>query len=65
MAKDVFDTPPMGMSRRGKKGWLKVDKTPQAILANKVKQENVDLKDRLTQLEELVAELASSKKSKK
>jgi len=65
MAKDVFDTPPLGMSRRGKKGWLKVDKTPQAIMANKVKQENIELKDRMAQLEELVAGLTSSKKSKK
>jgi hypothetical protein len=65
MAKDVFDTPPMGMSRRGKKGWLKVDKTPQAIMANKVKQENIELKERLTQLEELVTGLIPTKKGKK
>jgi len=64
MAKDVFDTPPMGMSRRGKRGWLKVDKTPQAIMANKIKQENAELKDRLTQLEELVAGLATKKGKK-
>lgn len=65
MAKDVFDTPPLGMSRRGKKGWLKVDKSPQVIIANKVKQENIELRDRLAQLEEIVAGLTSKKKTKK
>jgi hypothetical protein len=65
MAKDVFDTPPLGMSRRGKKGRLKVDKSPQAIIANKVKQENIELRDRLAQLEEIVAGLTSKKKTKK
>lgn len=64
MAKDVFDAPPMGMSRRGKKGWLKTDKTPQAIMANKIKQENAELRDRLVQLEELVAGLANKKVKK-
>ena len=64
MAKDVFDTPPVGMNRRGKKGWLKVDKTPQAIMANRVKQENIELKERLLALEELVGGL-STKKGKK
>lgn len=64
MAKNVFDTPPIGMSRRGKKGWLKVDKTPQAIWANKVKQENDALKDRLAALEEAVGSLVVKKGKK-
>jgi cell division protein FtsB len=64
MVKDVFDTPPQGMARRGKKGWLAPAQTPQVIRTNKLKQENDELKERLAALEEVVMGL-SNKKSKK
>jgi len=39
MAKDVFDTPPMGMSRRGKRGWLKVRGLRRGLTGMKVSSE--------------------------
>lgn len=64
MAKDVFDTPPQGMARRGKKGWLAPAQTPQVIRTNKLKRENDELKERLAALEEAVAGLGSKKGKK-
>lgn len=61
MAKDVFDTPPQGMARRGKKGWLAPAQTPHVVKTNKLKQENDELKERLAALEEIVAGLATKK----
>lgn len=61
MTKDVFDTPPMGFSRRGKRGWVKVDKTPQAILAIRASKENKELKNRLAELEAIVGEIIANR----
>jgi hypothetical protein len=62
MAKDVFDTLPQGMMRSGKKGWVVPAQTPQLARVNRVRQENVELKQRLIDLEELVSGLAGKKK---
>ena len=56
--KDPLDTPPQGTTRT-KKGRIKPVQNP--VLSN-LKRENVELKDRLSQLEELVGGLASKKK---
>lgn len=64
MAKDVFDTPPQGMARRGKKGWLAPAHTPHIVKTNKLKQENDELKDRLAALEEAVGNLVTKKGKK-
>lgn len=63
MAKDVFDTPPQGMTRKGKKGWLSPVQTPQTVKSNKLKKENEDLRIRLAILEDAVLRL--TKKTKK
>jgi hypothetical protein len=47
-----------------KKGWISIEKTPQAVMANKIKQENSELKERLKLLEDAVEQL-SAKKGKK
>ena len=67
MAKDVFDTPPLGMMR-SKRGRVKPAANP--VLNNlrqkssQLAQENDELKERLAALEEAVLGL-SSKKGKK
>jgi hypothetical protein len=55
MKDNLYDTPPPGYTRVGtKKGWAVPAKTPQSGKLAKIKQENEELKHRLTQLEELV-----------
>jgi hypothetical protein len=61
MGKDVLDTVPVGTRRSNKQGRIVPVKNP--VLSN-LKRENVELKDRLAQLEELVGGL-TSKKGKK
>ena len=61
MAKDVFDQVPQGMLRSSKRGRIKP--APNPVVRN-LKQENNDLKDRLTQLEELVTGIAAKKGKK-
>ena len=68
MAKDVFDTPPLGMART-KRGRIKP--TPNPALknlknkSNQLVEENAELKDRLAQLEATVNELVNKKKKSK
>jgi uncharacterized protein YdcH (DUF465 family) len=58
--KDPLDTPPQGTVRT-KKGRIKPTQNPTLV---NLKKENVVLKDRLSQLEELVSGL-TNKKGKK
>lgn len=46
-------------------GWMRRVKTPADSKVAKLKNENEDLKSRLDQLEQMVAELATNKKGKK
>jgi 2-C-methyl-D-erythritol 4-phosphate cytidylyltransferase len=64
MVKDVFDTPPQGMIRTGKRGWIVPAQTPQLLKTNKIRKENEELKQRLSDLEELVNGLVSKKVKK-
>jgi hypothetical protein len=70
---DIFrpDAPPEGFKRTGP-GWIQRKSTPNnKIIGNlqrshqDLRQENEDLKARLEQLEQLVAELPAPKKTRK
>jgi hypothetical protein len=64
----MFDTPPAGTMRSKKRGRIKP--TPNHALknlkskSNQLADENIELRDRLAQLEAVVAGLASKKKGK-
>jgi hypothetical protein len=58
--KDPLDTPPQG-TMRTKRGRIKP--VQNAVLSN-LKKENIELKDRLTQLEGLMGGLISKKNKK-
>jgi hypothetical protein len=68
MAKDVFDTPPQGMVRSGKRGRIKPVNNPTLnnlrIKGSQLAQENNELKQRLVALEEAVLELVNKKGKK-
>ena len=56
---------PQGWTERGmSNGWIKRVKTPADSKVAKLKNENEELKSRLDQLEQMVAELASKKGKK-
>lgn len=57
MAKDVFDQVPKGYMRGKNKGWLHPAPSPQSQGVQALQKENEDLKNRLQQLEEVVAKL--------
>lgn len=63
MANIFGDNPPQDFVR-GSKAWLKAKGNPIAKKLRSIKQENLDLKSRLEQLEVAVAEI-TTKKSKK
>lgn len=58
---DFYNQPPQGFVR-GSDGWLRIAKTPQVVMAKKLKVENEELKSRLEQLEAVVDQLVSKKK---
>ena len=57
---------PMGWTEKNmSNGWMRRVKMPADSKVAKLKTENEDLKSRLDQLEQMVAELATNKKGKK
>lgn len=61
---DIFgDNPPQDMIR-SKKGWLKAKATPTKKQLLNLKNENVELKSRLEQLEAAVEQLGNKKGKK-
>lgn len=57
---------PMGWTEKNmSNGWMRRVKTPADSKVAKLKNENEELKSRLDQLEQMVAELATNKKGKK
>ena len=61
MANIFGDNPPQDFVR-GSKAWLKAKGNPVTKKLRSIKQENLDLKSRLEQLEAAVAEMVSKKK---
>lgn len=57
------DNPPSGFIRsKNSKGWIVPKKTATKKKINAIKEENLQLKERLVQLEEAVSSLLSKKK---
>ena len=61
MAFSFGDSPPSEFTRANK-GWLKRKKTASKAATDKIKSENVGLKQRLEELEAAVNKLVSKKK---
>lgn len=62
----MFDAQkPLGWTERNmQKGWMRRVRTPADKKADKLKQENKELQERLEQLEQIVSELATKKGKK-
>ena len=56
------DNPPNGYIRSPNKGWIVPKKTGTSKKLSNLKQENLELKERLEQLEAAVSEMANKKK---